>query len=149
FVGQNLAQLCNSIQTDPPRPLHEVRPDVPPALQAIVTRCLSKEPADRFASATDLAAALAAISTAPDFAPPVETQRLAPPPRLSAPPAAEIEHRTKRSPSAPVLEEHVPPPVHVVEARPPPNRLVVALLGGLAVFSVLIFGAALAFRSWK
>lgn len=35
---------------------------VPPALDAVVRTCLAKEPADRFGSAMELAAALAAIS---------------------------------------------------------------------------------------
>jgi serine/threonine protein kinase len=38
-----------------PRPIREVNPDIPPWLVAIIDRLLAKEPADRFASATEVA----------------------------------------------------------------------------------------------
>ncbi len=49
--------------TTPPRPLAELRSDVPPALGAIVMRCLAKEPPQRPQSAADLAVALRSISS--------------------------------------------------------------------------------------
>ena len=49
--------------TTAPRPLGEVRADVPPALAAIVMRCLAKEPSQRPQSAADLATALRSISS--------------------------------------------------------------------------------------
>jgi serine/threonine protein kinase len=42
----------------PPRPLHEVAPDVPAAWEAAILRCLEREPSQRFASAGELVAAL-------------------------------------------------------------------------------------------
>lgn len=41
-----------------PRPIRERRPNVPQELERIVLRCLAKRPADRFATAEDLALAL-------------------------------------------------------------------------------------------
>ncbi len=43
------------IRRDPPRPLRERAPDVPRALERIVMRCVEKLPADRFASAEEVA----------------------------------------------------------------------------------------------
>jgi len=43
---------------EPPRPLHEVLPDVPAAWEAAIHRCLEREPARRFSRAGQLIAAL-------------------------------------------------------------------------------------------
>lgn len=47
-----------SIRHDPPPPLSRKAPDVPPALDRIVHRCLEKLPSDRFGSSAELVAAL-------------------------------------------------------------------------------------------
>ncbi len=46
-----------------PQPIAEVRPDLPPALAQLVTRALDKDPAQRFASADEMRAALARVVT--------------------------------------------------------------------------------------
>jgi serine/threonine protein kinase len=43
---------------EPVRPVRELRPEVSPELQAVVAKALASDPADRFASATELLAAL-------------------------------------------------------------------------------------------
>lgn len=62
FRASSPAALASAILRDAPRPLVEYRDDLPEALVGIVRRCLEKNPAARFASAGELAAALAAIS---------------------------------------------------------------------------------------
>jgi len=54
-VAATLLMVCN----DEPAPMDALAPDVPSALVKIVARCLSKDPADRFAKVADLDAALA------------------------------------------------------------------------------------------
>lgn len=51
FKGESYAELIYRILFTEPRPLHEVRPDVPPSLGRIVLGCLEKRPALRYASA--------------------------------------------------------------------------------------------------
>jgi TolB-like protein len=54
FVGDTSADLASAILTNPPRPLEELRPDLPWRMSSIVERCLQKEPKRRAQSALDL-----------------------------------------------------------------------------------------------
>jgi hypothetical protein len=59
FHAQTEAQTVARILESQPVPLSSRRPDLPERLTAIVDRCLRKNPAERFASAVDVVAALA------------------------------------------------------------------------------------------
>jgi eukaryotic-like serine/threonine-protein kinase len=59
FDAETMPQLCGMILQDPPRPLRDLRPDVPEALQAVVFHCLEKKRENRFSNVADLAFALA------------------------------------------------------------------------------------------
>jgi len=50
FAGDSVAGVLLKVQTDPPFPLAQLVPGVPPRLQAILERCLAKDPAQRPAS---------------------------------------------------------------------------------------------------
>ena len=74
FTGKTRASLISSILKDTPRPIVEVQPLVPPLLDHIVSRCLAKDPDERWQSASDLtrelrwineAAAAARVAAAP------------------------------------------------------------------------------------
>ena len=58
FRASTRAALRLSILHDAPRPLSQIRPELPRALSAAVARALSKAPADRFQSAWEFALAL-------------------------------------------------------------------------------------------
>jgi len=47
FAGPNAIAILHNIHFSPPRDLHELRPDVPPALVALLTRMLEKPPEQR------------------------------------------------------------------------------------------------------
>lgn len=79
FAGSNTAALLVKHLTETPRPIREVRPDVPDDLVAIINRLLQKNPADRFQDAASLVTAL----DFPDRLPKIES----PPPRAALPPA--------------------------------------------------------------
>ncbi len=58
FEAETLPELCLKVVSDPPRSLPDLRPELPPQLCGVVERCLSKNPAERFANAGELAEAL-------------------------------------------------------------------------------------------
>ena len=64
FEAETMPQLCGMILQDPPRPLRELRQDVPDGMQWVVLRCLEKNREGRFASVAELAAALAPFGPA-------------------------------------------------------------------------------------
>ena len=59
FEAETMPQLCGMILQDPPRPIHELRPDLPQALQQVLLRCLEKDRARRWNNVAELAFALA------------------------------------------------------------------------------------------
>ncbi len=61
FRGDYEAGLLYAILHEPPAPVRRLRPEVPPALEAVVMRCLEKKPEDRFRDAAELERALDAV----------------------------------------------------------------------------------------
>ncbi len=66
FDGQTLAAICVKVLREQPDSLSQLRPDVPPALEAVILRCLSKRREERFSTVAELAQALGPF--APDAA---------------------------------------------------------------------------------
>jgi len=60
FSAASLFDLLRKHLEEPPRPLRELRSDVPPALDSVVLRALEKAPDRRFASAREMLEALRA-----------------------------------------------------------------------------------------
>jgi serine/threonine protein kinase len=88
FAAPGTAALTMSILEDRPRALASLRRDVPPALAALVERCLRKKPAQRFRSARELGDALYGIAeelgeTEPEHSPQANAQVAEP--RLGVP----------------------------------------------------------------
>jgi serine/threonine protein kinase len=52
-------------QVRPPRPIHELRPEVPEGLSAVITRMMAKAPEDRYQTPAEVAEALAPWTTTP------------------------------------------------------------------------------------
>ncbi|HMF10641.1 MAG TPA: serine/threonine-protein kinase, partial [Thermoanaerobaculia bacterium] len=63
FRGATTIEVMSSILKEQPPPIAEINPSVSPALEMIVSRCLEKNPHDRFQSARDLSFALEAVLT--------------------------------------------------------------------------------------
>jgi serine/threonine-protein kinase len=99
FDSDSMAGLCGAIQTQPAPRLRSVRADVPDVLDAVVSRCLEKDPSRRLQSVAELARALAPL--APSGAQ-VHVERIV---RLSGGPRgiASVPPGSGATPSAPPL----------------------------------------------
>jgi len=61
FESTSLVELANlHAKKDPTRP-RSLRPEIPPEVEAVIMRCMQKDPAKRFRSAAEIADALAAV----------------------------------------------------------------------------------------
>jgi serine/threonine-protein kinase len=94
YAGESTADLAAKIIRDPPPPIRSVRPQVPEALEAVVLRCLEKEPDARFPGVAELAEALlpfaseASRASAARLAKQISSRQLGhAPTMLSGPPA--------------------------------------------------------------
>ncbi len=58
FDGPSIRAIMTAILLTAPIPLKRLRPEVPAELERIISRCLSKDPADRFPSTAELATAI-------------------------------------------------------------------------------------------
>jgi serine/threonine protein kinase len=86
FDAQNIATLLTAIMDRPPTPLAAVAPGIDPRLAALVERALEKDPERRFASATDMRAALEPWVTMGAGVTPVTLQSgPTPPPGMATP----------------------------------------------------------------
>lgn len=87
FAAADWQAAARQHTLDTPPPLADIRPDLPPALVAVITRLLAKSPSDRFPSAADVAAALRVVAL-PDrpVGAPAAARPL--PPSAPSPPAA-------------------------------------------------------------
>jgi serine/threonine-protein kinase len=82
FQGDLSTLMFQILQHEPPPPA-ERNAAVHPDWNAVVARAMAKEPADRFATAEELGAAIRAVGT-PAFVPPPTPPRPAPPPARPA-----------------------------------------------------------------
>jgi eukaryotic-like serine/threonine-protein kinase len=64
FEADSLPELCMRVTSQPPSPIESYRKDLPPELVAVLSRCLEKEPARRFANAGELGTALVPFALA-------------------------------------------------------------------------------------
>jgi len=101
FQAKDLTSTLLALAMDQPKPPRDLNPEVPPALNDLVLRLLAKDPADRPASAREVADRLQAIErqlTAPPAAAPPATEVLpaAALPSPSRPPAARARRWRRR-----------------------------------------------------
>jgi TolB-like protein len=84
FEGKSSAELASAILRDTPRPLGDLRADLPGHLARIIQRCLEKNPADRFASAREICDILRGVTS--------EIFSVSPPAAAADPVAEDVDH---------------------------------------------------------
>ncbi len=147
FSGASLGDTCAQVIHGTPAPPRNFAPQMPPAFEAIILRCLDKDRTKRFASAADLAAALMPFTARP------AEEHVVPPARYSRPsqpsqPAIAAPRFSQ--PSVPVMAPAAPTPSteHTLPrfAPPPPRSAAITplVLAGLMVIAVMIIGIAFA-----
>jgi len=140
FQNDSITGLIADITLGEPARLEELRPDLPPALVAIVVRCLEKDPARRFPDVAELAAALAPFASQRvqrsverahrivGSVPPVPYSS-APPARASSVPATDTSGQRPPSVPPPSLP---PPPGHTAPGAPPATAVTSSVGRGTA-----------------
>jgi hypothetical protein len=109
FDAENPLDVAAMHMTESPRPPRELRPEITPALEAVILRTLEKKPEDRYQSGTELADALdEALQGPPAESPSVPPATIA---RLSVLERVTLGQR-----------DHFLPPVPAAVARPDRRR---------------------------
>ena len=88
FTGGSAQQILAAQVTRTPESILARRPSVPPAVAAVIMRCLEKRPADRYQSADELVAALEPLAAPSGGTTPTDTRGVARPARRFAAAAA-------------------------------------------------------------
>jgi eukaryotic-like serine/threonine-protein kinase len=108
FRAQNYNALLIAILTTTPRPIREIRPDIPPGFGRVVEKAMARDPDERYQTALSLQAALQPYSHNPLARRSVAPSR--PPPRIPTgfpPPAPTLT--ASRIPSAPPVARFAEP----------------------------------------
>lgn len=143
FDGHTIPVLLGQIVRDDPTPLRARRPDAPAELEAVIQRCLAKDPNARYADAAELSRALVAVrAKLPTVSEATKTIRLQEgtviPPGMSPMDMLDVSKVRPR-----IRAEDVPTGKRFVAAPPSPQR---AMIVAAVVTTVLV--SALGLAAW-
>ncbi len=146
FTADNYLQILYKHIQEPPPSARALVPELPEALDAIILRALSKDPAERFQTCEELEATLLALAPDIDLEAPVSaaspfvSTSIDQPLLSSSPgPAGATPVATPRSLRAPILPE---PPVAGVEPASRPRASSAGIVAGfVGTLGILGFGA--------
>ena len=95
FLQDNIAALAQAILHEQPPPIAALRPDVDPALAAVIERAMARDPAMRFPSARAMRAALG--THAPPAPPGTQVLSTPLPPPMPVAPLPAVRHPSRRN----------------------------------------------------
>jgi hypothetical protein len=135
FTGDTEVSTAMARLTRTPEPVRSRRRDVPPALDSIVSRCLARDPDDRYPTAGDLLVALEPVREPP-------SGQLPAVPRVSEPGAvADPTIGVDRTAASPTPRSRPPAPPAPATPRKGRGRRAVVALVVLAVLAVVAYAA--------
>ncbi len=131
FQSPSTFEVQRAQVTEPPPPLSRLRPDLPPALEGLVTRALAKDPQERYPSCGEFARAIETYE-------PGEAVAAEPAPRrtLRETPGAEMFPPPTGRPATVLAKPSVPPP-----PLPPPAGNKRSRLALVAVIAAVLVAA--------
>jgi serine/threonine-protein kinase len=141
FFGDNPQSLCLQILTAEVTPLSKLRPELPPALIAIVERCMDRDPARRFPNVAELAEALSPLDV---WNPETDAARIRR--RLDAADDPQLEiSELRRVAFHPAKTDGIDVDVTIADAQPSRRRRFVSLLvAALLILPILLLLPAVA-----
>jgi serine/threonine protein kinase len=156
FSGPNLAAVLRSMAIDEVRPLSQLVEGVPADLEAVIHRCLDRDPTQRYESAHALSDALEPFEALEvQVVPIVAPVKVADPPKselepVEEEPPPELEPRTQSLADAPAKTAAVEAKAQVVERKR--KRVWVAgalfLTAAAALVGAMVYTQGLDWRSW-
>lgn len=153
FNGTSAMALLTSLAIDTPAPPRQLNPNIPPKLDAVITRLLAKKPADRFQNALDAADALLDATRAD---PTAEHAPLVAVPLVVGAQTQSVWEGIEISESVAVpladrdtAEDEDESSVAPRPARPKPSKLPLVAAVGALVLAVVAVGAVLAWPKKK
>ncbi|MGZ5967995.1 MAG: serine/threonine-protein kinase, partial [Polyangiales bacterium] len=107
FSGEGVIELCSAILTQAPVKPTEVRPELPKDLEAVILKCLEKEPAARYQSVQELARALAPFAPESSMSMRFLSARLQPIAAVESVAKQDVTHDAVQLPARPTQKSRV------------------------------------------
>lgn len=120
FFDHGVPALIHAHLNVMPKPLFDVRAEIPPELNRIVLRCLAKRPEDRYASMEELSRALASAMAPADVGESHRSAGIKPRKPMVPRPSRDPEEETTAAAARP--ERVGVSPARVPSIRPPPDE---------------------------
>jgi len=149
FAADNLAELLHLIQHGPTPSVREFRPEIAPEIDAVIARCLHRDPHGRFKSTAEIVAALTPFAInvpAAGSTDPLLSAQFPEPPSDPTPIMTITEapaERTVAMPSPPVRPPPPPPALTPIAPAPPQSSAIPPFVIAIVVILALAIGGAI------
>lgn len=138
FTGPTAIAVADAVQRATPTPLTELRPDADPALVSVINRAMSRDPANRYASAEEMFAHLEAAEAT--SATPARGFGMIPPPAADSTQVIPVDATRAVTAATPAATYASPPPAAPARTRTAARRSRPSLWPAAVVLGLLLLG---------